>query len=90
MNELRTAARGAAAEVAAFQKQDGVAARGRVERAAGAGGAAADDDELPRFESVHRTAKHLVAIHQFPSDPALFDPFRIGAVYAEMAEARTG
>ena len=48
VHELGAAARRALAEVVLLEQQDVVAAAGRVDGDADAGGAAADDDHVPR------------------------------------------
>ena len=59
MNQLGAAAGGAFAEVFALQQEDGKAAAGRIESHACAGGAAADDDHVPRFGAAAAVAPAL-------------------------------
>ena len=65
VDELGRAAGGAFAEVVLLEQQRGVAARGGIDRDADAGGAAADDDDVPRFRPRTRLLQHVVSFHEF-------------------------
>src|SRR5262249_48208886 len=64
MHEFGGAAGGSLAEVVLFDERGAIAARRGVDGAAHAGGAAADDEQVPRLGAA-QTVEHLGAVHAY-------------------------
>ena len=64
VNQFGGAAAGALAEVVGFQQGYAEAARGRVDGDTHAGGAAADDHNVPRFAPIADSANHFFSAHR--------------------------